>query len=49
MEYVHGKISGRLKARVQQPIPVELAVLITSKICSALDYAHRKRTTAASR
>ena len=46
MEYVHGKdLRAVLKAARQRnrPIPVELAILITSKICSALDYAHRKR------
>jgi TonB family protein len=45
MEFVHGKDlravlrAARLK---QKPLPMELAILITSKICSALDYAHRK-------
>jgi TonB family protein len=45
MEFVHGKdLRAVLRsARVKQkPVPVELAILITSKICSALDYAHRK-------
>ena len=46
MEYVHGKDlrailrSSRTKAKA---IPVDLAVLVVSKIASALDYAHRKR------
>lgn len=46
MEYVHGKdLRAVLKAARQKnkTVPVEIAVLITSKICSALDYAHRKR------
>ncbi|PWT87509.1 MAG: hypothetical protein C5B54_12240, partial [Acidobacteria bacterium] len=46
MEYVHGKdLRAVMKASRQKdkPIPIELAVLITSKISSALDYAHRKR------
>ncbi|HSE39927.1 MAG TPA: protein kinase, partial [Acidobacteriota bacterium] len=45
MEFVHGKdLRAVLKAARQQQksVPVELAILITSKICSALDYAHRK-------
>ena len=46
MEYVHGKdLRAVLKAARSKgkTIPVDLAILITSKICSALDYAHRKR------
>src|SRR6185503_19309707 len=45
MEYVNGKDlrailrSSRTKAK---PMSVDLAVLVISKICSALDYAHRK-------
>ena len=45
MEFVHGKdLRAVLRAaRLQQkPMPLELSVLVTSKICSALDYAHRK-------
>lgn len=45
MEYVHGKdLRAVLKtARTRsKSIPAELGILITSKICSALDYAHRK-------
>lgn len=45
MEYVHGKdLRAVLKtARTRsKAIPAELGILITSKICSALDYAHRK-------
>jgi TonB family protein len=46
MEFVEGKDlravlkSARAKSR---PMPVELAILICSKILSALDYAHRKK------
>jgi len=46
MEYVHGKdLRAVLKAcrAKARSIPVDLAILITSKIASALDYAHRKR------
>jgi len=45
MEYVHGKdLRAVIKtARTRsKTIPAELGILITSKICSALDYAHRK-------
>ncbi|MGH9856754.1 MAG: protein kinase domain-containing protein, partial [Acidobacteriota bacterium] len=46
MEYVNGKDlrailrSSRAKTK---PMPIDLAVLVISKIASALDYAHRKR------
>lgn len=46
MEYVDGKdlrtilTTGRKKER---PLPVELALLIASRLARALDYAHRKR------
>jgi TonB family protein len=46
MEYVHGKdLRAVLKAArtKSRTIPVELAILIVSKVASALDYAHRKR------
>jgi TonB family protein len=45
MEYVHGKdLRAVLKAArtKSKTIPAELGILITSKLCSALDYAHRK-------
>lgn len=48
MEYVHGKdLRAVLKVArsKEKPMPVELAILIISRICSALDYAHRKRDT----
>ncbi len=46
MEYVHGKdLRAVLRASrsKKKPFPVELAILVISKISSALDYAHRKR------
>jgi TonB family protein len=46
MEYVHGKdLRGILKSSRTKgkPMSVDLAVLVISKIASALDYAHRKR------
>lgn len=46
MEYVHGKdLRAGLRASrsKKKPFPVELAILVISKISSALDYAHRKR------
>lgn len=48
MEYVHGKdLRAVLRAARtrEKEIPVELGILITSKICSALDYAHRKKNS----
>jgi len=48
MEYVHGKdLRAVLRAARtrDKEIPVELSILITSKICSALDYAHRKKNS----
>jgi TonB family protein len=46
MEYVHGKdLRAILKSSrtKNKPMPVDLAVLVISKIASGLDYAHRKR------
>lgn len=46
MEYVNGKdLRAILRAsrNKTKPMPVDLAVLVVSKIASALDYAHRKR------
>ncbi|HEY0143006.1 MAG TPA: TonB family protein [Thermoanaerobaculia bacterium] len=46
MEYIDGydlKTILRRGAERDNPITVELALFITSKIASALDYAHRKR------
>lgn len=46
MEYVDGQDLKSILKRAQdrgQPISVELALFIGSKIASALDYAHRKR------
>ncbi len=46
MEYVDGAdlktILGRAQER-DQPLTVELALFVASKVASALDYAHRKR------
>jgi len=46
MEYVHGRDlrSIQKRARERGPrIPLDLSVLIVSKVCSALEYAHRKK------
>ena len=46
MEYVEGRNLRailNLASRKGQPIPHELALLIASRLASALDYAHRKR------
>jgi serine/threonine protein kinase len=46
MEYVHGRdLRSILKRAAERgtSIPQDLAVLIASKLCSALDYAHRKK------
>ena len=46
MEYVHGKDLRTILKRAKERglrIPLDLSVLIVSKVCSALEYAHRKR------
>ena len=46
MEYVHGRdLRSILKRAAERGtgVPRDLAVLIASKVCSALDYAHRKK------
>lgn len=46
MEYIDGedlKSIIRKGQETMQPISIELAVFVTSKIASALDYAHRKK------
>ena len=46
MDYVHGRdLRSILKRAAERgtSIPQDLAVLIASKLCSALDYAHRKK------
>jgi serine/threonine protein kinase len=49
MEYVHGRdlrtILKRAKDRGAK-VPVELAAYIVSRVCAALEYAHRKRDEA---
>jgi eukaryotic-like serine/threonine-protein kinase len=45
MEYVHGKNLKQILHRAKQmnlPMTIEKAVTVASKICKALDYAHRK-------
>ena len=46
MEYVHGRdlrsIHKRAKERGQR-VPMDLSVLIVSRVCSALEFAHRKK------
>ena len=49
MEYVHGKDLSRIYDRSVQSkrnIPIPLAVLIASRICEGLDYAHRRTDSA---
>jgi len=46
MEYVHGRDLRSILKRAADKgtaVPRDLAVLIASKLCSALDYAHRKK------
>ena len=46
MEYVHGRDLRSILRRARErgtPLPRELAVLVASKVCSALEYAHRKK------
>jgi serine/threonine protein kinase len=46
MEYVHGRDLRSILKRAGErgtSIPQELAVLFASRLCSALDYAHRKK------
>lgn len=46
MEFVHGKDLKSLMQRAKKknfPLSIEHAVLIISKLCSGLDYAHRKK------
>ncbi len=46
MEYVHGRdlrtITRKARERGMR-IPLDLSLLIVSRVCAALDYAHRKR------
>ncbi len=43
MEYVHGKNVRDMIKKQNGPIPLEHALYIGTRICSALDYAHRKK------
>jgi serine/threonine protein kinase len=46
MEYVHGRDLRTILKRAKEKglrIPLDLSVLIISKVCSALEYAHRKK------
>jgi serine/threonine protein kinase len=46
MEYVHGRDLRSILRRAKEravAVPQEVAVLIASKVCSALEYAHRKK------
>ena len=46
MEYVMGKDLSRVGEKMTQrksTIPIPLAVLVTSRICEGLEYAHRKK------
>jgi len=46
MEYVHGRDLRTILKRSKEKglrIPLDLSVLVISKVCSALEYAHRKK------
>src|SRR3970282_2722990 len=46
MEHVHGRDLRSILKRAGErgtSVPRELAVLVASKVCAALDYAHRKK------
>jgi serine/threonine protein kinase len=46
MEYVHGRDLRSIQKRAAERglrVPLDLSVLIVSKVCAALEYAHRKR------
>ena len=46
MEYVHGRDLRSILRRAKErgvAVPREVAVLVASKVCSALEYAHRKK------
>jgi serine/threonine protein kinase len=46
MEYVHGKDLRTILKRTKEKglrVPIDLSVLIISRVCSALEYAHRKK------
>ena len=46
MEYVHGRDLRSIQKRAKERglrLPLDLSVLIISKVCAALEYAHRKK------
>ncbi len=46
MEYVHGRDLRTIQKRARerdQRIPLDLGALVVSKVCAALEYAHRKK------
>ncbi len=46
MEYVHGRDLRSIQKRAEEKgvrVPLDLAALIVSKVCAALEYAHRKK------
>jgi len=46
MEYVHGRDLRSIEKRAADratPLPAPLAALVASRVCSALEYAHRKK------
>ncbi len=46
MEYVHGHDLRTIRKRAEQierPIPSRLCALVVSKVCAALEYAHRQK------
>jgi serine/threonine protein kinase len=46
MEYVHGRDLRSIQKRAKErglKIPMDLAAMIVSRVCSALEYAHRKK------
>jgi serine/threonine protein kinase len=46
MEYVHGRDLRTIVRRARErnvPVPLELSAFVVSRVCAALEYAHRKR------
>jgi serine/threonine protein kinase len=46
MEYVHGHDVRSILRRARErggPVPLDLCALVVSRVCSALEYAHRKK------
>jgi serine/threonine protein kinase len=49
MEYVHGRDLRTILKRARErnvPIPLDLSAFVVSRMCAALEYAHRKRDEA---